>query len=189
MGVARDLRELQRGVIAMTLTEGTQVIVDRGVHRVRATVIEDRGTSIRVRAENGKASSVRREKVHRITKEAMPTPKLSRPPSSAPLTLVAVPKETASRSAAYLAYVRRHPCMSCGARGPSEAHHWAPRGKGGGMGVKCDDYRTVPLCASCHRHWHDHARFIQWNGSDSRAAMIERQAELMAEWNRRQESV
>jgi hypothetical protein len=68
-------------------------------------------------------------------------------------TLRAVPKPPKPmRSNAYLAFVRQRACMCCLADGPSDAHHFGPRG----MGEKTDDYRTVPLCASCHRHFHDH---------------------------------
>lgn len=62
-------------------------------------------------------------------------------------------REPRLESPRYLAYVRRHACCNCGASGPSEAHHWSHHG--GSTGAKCDDFRTVPLCAVCHRHWHD----------------------------------
>jgi hypothetical protein len=54
------------------------------------------------------------------------------------------------RSRRYLAFVRSHPCCSCGALAPSEAHHWGPRA----VGEKTDDLRTVPLCRRCHDAWH-----------------------------------
>jgi hypothetical protein len=54
------------------------------------------------------------------------------------------------RSPAYLAFVREHACCACGAEGPSDAHHFGPRG----LGEKTDDFRTAPLCRRCHDEWH-----------------------------------
>ncbi|HJU21446.1 MAG TPA: hypothetical protein VJ891_02965 [Casimicrobiaceae bacterium] len=47
-------------------------------------------------------------------------------------------------SDAFVAFVRRLDCMFCGARAPSEAHHWPPRSHG-----RRDD-RTIPVCRGCH---------------------------------------
>lgn len=56
---------------------------------------------------------------------------------------------------AYLSFVRRQPCISCGKPGPSQAAHvrsgypeagWRPTG----MAEKPDDTRTLPLCRDCH---------------------------------------
>lgn len=55
------------------------------------------------------------------------------------------------RSVAYLNYVRQQSCMFCSAPPPSEAHHYGSRG----VGQKADDRETVPLCHSCHTHWHN----------------------------------
>lgn len=51
-----------------------------------------------------------------------------------------------ARSERYLVWVRTHPCLLCHRPGPSDAHHYGPRG----LGQKTDDYRTVPLCRGCH---------------------------------------
>lgn len=68
-----------------------------------------------------------------------------------------IPKRKPYRSAAYLDYVRAHPCCACGSPPTSEAHHFM-RG-GGGMALKVDDTHTVPLCRACHNRWHAQAYF------------------------------
>jgi len=66
--------------------------------------------------------------------------------------LRAVPKPPKpGRSESYLDYVRAMPCCACGAKAPSEPHHWGPRG----MGQKTSDFRVVPLCHEDHRAFHD----------------------------------
>lgn len=52
------------------------------------------------------------------------------------------------RSEAWLAAVRKLPCVCCKRDGPSEAAH---RNEGKGMGIKTDDCYTVPLCHWCHQ--------------------------------------
>lgn len=78
-----------------------------------------------------------------------------RPPvatATAPRTLAVadlrpVPKPTSRlRSDAYLAFVRRHPCASCGTPAPSDASHHGRRG----VGQKADDVLAVSLCRGCH---------------------------------------
>lgn len=61
------------------------------------------------------------------------------------------PKRPPLRSPAYLAFVREQPCCVCRAPAPSDPHHFGPRG----IGQKTDDRRTAPLCADCHRCFHD----------------------------------
>lgn len=64
------------------------------------------------------------------------------------------------RDNAYLAWLRRLPCVACGSREHVEAAHiragypsagWRPTG----MQEKPDDTRCAPLCASCHREGPD----------------------------------
>lgn len=64
------------------------------------------------------------------------------------------------RDNAYLAWIRRLPCVCCGSVQRVEAAHvragyptagWAPTG----MAQKPDDCRTVPLCADDHREGPD----------------------------------
>lgn len=44
----------------------------------------------------------------------------------------------------YLEYIRKQPCVICGHK--SVPHHT----EAGGMGMKCSDYRTIPLCNQHH---------------------------------------
>ena len=44
------------------------------------------------------------------------------------------------------------PCAACGAVGPREVHHWAPRHL---FGADADKWPTADLCGACHRRWHD----------------------------------
>lgn len=60
----------------------------------------------------------------------------------------------ADRSAAYLAYVRTHPCAFCGQAPPSDPHHIATGPGESGMGRKVPDFQTVPLCRTCHDSYH-----------------------------------
>lgn len=50
------------------------------------------------------------------------------------------------RDEKYLRYIRSLPCNACPKPAPSIPHHT----KAGGMGTKCSDYETVPLCKRCH---------------------------------------
>ena len=61
-------------------------------------------------------------------------------------------KEKTFRSPDKLDFIRQLPCIDCGWPGPgNEAHHIET----GGMGIKCGDELTVPLCGpgrrGCHR--------------------------------------
>ena len=94
------------------------------------------------------------------------------------MTLRAVPKHKTARSPAYLAHVRRHPCCSCGTTEAIHAHHVA----GGGMGAKCSDYLTAPLCGRCHQHYHATATLPGESTRESRGTMWEAAARCLAEW-------
>jgi hypothetical protein len=76
------------------------------------------------------------------------------------------------RSAKYLAFVRRRPCIHCGST-CDHAHHFGKRWGGGGTGVKPHDTFTVPLCWSCHRAVHDTGKLGTWSKAetDSRMAL------------------
>lgn len=115
---------------------------------------------------------------------------LERPAAYDAPELTAQPKDPPGRHEAYLAFVRTKPCCSCSAPGPSDPHHYAPKGRGGGMGMKCDDRRTVPLCRLCHDHFH--ARGCLPDDSidgthETHLIFMEAQVELLVEWveNRR----
>ena len=59
----------------------------------------------------------------------------------------------------YRRWVATHPCANCGIHDETiVAHHLkhrhAPYG-GAGMGMKADDWLTMPLCYSCHDRAHN----------------------------------
>lgn len=90
------------------------------------------------------------------------------------------------RSENYLAFVRARPCCVCGAPGPSEAHHFGRHG----MGIKCSDIRTVPLCSAlngCHDTFHQHGDFRRVGldtSQDARLHLLETQVSLLEEFMR-----
>jgi hypothetical protein len=120
--------------------------------------------------------------------------------------MTAIPKpQPPARSKAYLAFVRTHPCISCGKEGPSEADHVGPRG----VGQKTSDYRCVPLCSACHRWRTDNDYLpvqVPGNGHlviplhratngyaedakrHTRLIVAEAQRELLVEWLTRKEA-
>lgn len=79
-------------------------------------------------------------------------------------------KPKAERNEARLEFVRHLPCLllrehyvrhihECsmayhGARVLVEAHH-VYNGGSGGVGIKPDDFRTIPLCTRAHREYHE----------------------------------
>ena len=54
--------------------------------------------------------------------------------------------EGRARAPHYLAFVRQENCCRCGAPPRSDPDHIGQSG----MGLKADDYRTIPLCRRCH---------------------------------------
>lgn len=60
-------------------------------------------------------------------------------------------KENRIRSRAYMAFVRTHPCLSCGAQ--AEAHH-IQFAQARAKSMKVGDNWTVPLCHPCHMELH-----------------------------------
>lgn len=59
-----------------------------------------------------------------------------------------IEKPKAYRNKKYLEFIRTLPCCVC--KGFSEAHH----GDTGGLAVKCNDTRSIPLCHRCHQESH-----------------------------------
>lgn len=62
----------------------------------------------------------------------------------------------------YLNYIRGLPCRTCGAPGPSDAHHVGNSGKKN----HGNDALAMPLCRKCHSQYHQHeARAFEaaWN--------------------------
>lgn len=57
---------------------------------------------------------------------------------------------TPFRSPRYLKFIRSLPCCVCGRTRSIEAAHVGPRG----MGQKCSDLETIPLCALHHKEQH-----------------------------------
>lgn len=117
----------------------------------RATLVRDTGGDwVRVRFPNGRELGVKRAKVVG-SRKAPPTKPLERVPNTKRPEFVRVgPAMGPIRSAVYLAHVRERSCCICGKPGPSDPHHYGPRG----MGQKTDDLRTVPLCRGCHDAFH-----------------------------------
>jgi hypothetical protein len=55
------------------------------------------------------------------------------------------------RNPKYLAWIRTHPCVVCGASRGIEASHTGPHG----LGQKSPDSSAIPLCAKHHRTGND----------------------------------
>jgi hypothetical protein len=57
----------------------------------------------------------------------------------------------ARKNEKYLEFIRKQPCVVCGA--PAEVHHQRdniPSEYAGGMGLKPYDLLSIPLCRECH---------------------------------------
>lgn len=112
-----------------------------------------------------------------------------RPPASDAVVALryamrAVPKPPKpDRNAAYLSWVRTQMCCSCNATGPNEAHHFGPRG----MSQKASDYHAVPLCASCHRLFHDKGEILGRDRPATEECFAFTQSNLLTSWIRRKE--
>lgn len=111
-------------------------------------------------------------------------------------TVISNNKEPPFRSRSYLDFIRARPCHHCAEPAPSEAAHFAPRGDGGGMGMKADDRRCVPQCHRCHSYWHQHgvlpsvpvntnlAAFGDpWNREQSERFMLREQVRCLLAWD------
>lgn len=59
-------------------------------------------------------------------------------------------RATRWRSPAHCNFVRSHACCKCGSTAGVQVAH-VRSGSGAGMGQKPDDWRTVSLCAECHK--------------------------------------
>jgi len=87
-------------------------------------------------------------------------------------------------SPGYLDFVREHECCvpGCGVE-PTVAHHFGKRG----MGTKCDDYLTVPLCDLCHKKLHAATLPPPFVGVECSEYFKERALLLLVEYLRRLE--
>ena len=65
------------------------------------------------------------------------------------------PKPITWKSAKYLKFVRNQPCIICGWK--AEVHHWKEKGYGG-VGMKPDDFFSLPLCRLHHTSVHHHGK-------------------------------
>lgn len=85
----------------------------------------------------------------------------------------------------YKDWIRKHACCVCGRNAPSEASHHGHHAPGG-MGQKPADKRTIPLCSSDHRAWHQHGHFAR-NGLHTpelaRAFIDKTMISLLIEWS------
>lgn len=186
-------------------------ITFRVVGGTRTAIVEsNEGNSIIARQEkNGRRVHVNRSAIVGVKKAVLPEeeaamrPANVRPlfppfPSKLPLEsleglkkapsartlapLRAVPKDApADREAAYLDFVRSHPCTFCHAPGPSDAHHWGHRG----VGQKTSDYRTLPLCRKHHDYYHHHGRFPAMDALTTKLAQQAAQLDLLIAWIRK----
>jgi hypothetical protein len=78
---------------------------------------------------------------------------------------------TPARSEAHLDFVRRQSCWFCSRTEEIQAHHHGRHAGGGGMGLKTDDYHTVPLCPAHHQEWHQRARIGAFTTPETQAEM------------------
>lgn len=145
---------------------GDEVTTTLGGRLVRGTVLYVRDGSVRIDVPGRKpitrpiARVVKKTPLPvslaplggRFTPGALFEPDMLSEPG--PPALRPVPKPPKPlRDAAYMKWVRdEHACCIRGCGAPAtEAHHHGPRG----MGQKTDDYRVLPMCARCHREFHD----------------------------------
>ena len=94
------------------------------------------------------------------------------------------------RNKEYLRFVAEKPCCACfpalyrlnrlrGLPSAGAAHHYGRTGKG--MGQKCDDRETVPLCVKHHYQIHAYGKRVFKESNESDFNNISKR--LMEEWN------
>jgi len=88
------------------------------------------------------------------------------------------PKRKPIRLEGFLAFVRVRACMFCQAPGPSDPHHYGPRG----LGQKTDDLRTVPLCRRCHDHFHAAGYVAPFTKAETVERILREQVQLLVDW-------
>ena len=78
------------------------------------------------------------------------------------------PKMKTYRSKRYLDFIRSKPCIICARK--AVAHHEAVTNRG--IGIKCSDYETLPLCEECHEIRHRFGKDTFWQSVDYKKLMI-----------------
>lgn len=84
----------------------------------------------------------------------------------------------------YINEIRLKPCAFCFREGPSDPHHYGP----GGMGTKCSDYRTIPLCRAHHDEWHSTRKIAPFDVERTKLELLKSQVTSLVEWIERLES-
>jgi hypothetical protein len=136
---------------------GTVLAVLPGPRRTDFLVATDRGS----RVENTVPEIwVRRPRTRKVVQE-------QRLPGRGP-----------ARSEKYLAYIRTLSCAGCGAPGPSDPHHFGARG----VGQKCGDYQTTPLCRGCHDSFHALREIPGRNVAETRGDLLAAQVVALVRW-------
>jgi hypothetical protein len=79
-------------------------------------------------------------------------------------SMLLLPKPTTEECPEYLEWIRTQKCVR-GHWGPCVPHHQQAKGQGG-KGVKCSDFRAVPMCFDCHALYHQHGRSTFWGSTD-----------------------
>ena len=146
------------------LEDGTKVLVMVGARGFakRAHVVYTRGESVRVRFDDGKERTVDRAKILGQRK-APRVPPVPRVPNIGRGRARAVPKAPTTSYPKHLELVRTLPCCICSKPGPSDPHHFGPRG----MGQKTDDRRTVPICRPHHDEFHTTGRCAPYSRAET----------------------
>jgi hypothetical protein len=74
------------------------------------------------------------------------------------------PKKKPARNDEYKKFIEAQKCHCCPKSAPSVAHHIYAEG----IGTKCSDYQTMPLCHDCHMEFHNGGRpeFAKNHGLD-----------------------
>ena len=69
------------------------------------------------------------------------------------------PKQTTHRDKDYLKFIRSKGCVICSRK--AIAHHEQITHRG--IGTKCSDYETIPLCEECHKKRHNMGKYWFWS--------------------------
>lgn len=73
------------------------------------------------------------------------------------IVITSFPKPKTIRDKKYLSFIKSLRCCVCGFKPMSDPHHVPEKGHGA-KGMKCSDYRAIPLCHLHHTEYHQHGR-------------------------------